>query len=182
MYKAHSLTAHLVHDGVPRRAPRLTEHLALVRAELHAPAHCPAATAYAPRLHCLFAAMAVGASAATRCHQLHTGRWPKLRWGLACNCAPLMKTYLASTAPKPKLYCSMLQTQHCSTCRSSQPTVHSVDTGMVASGSSPQSAFSTSTFCAAYAELQAQRAQHQTPLVYCSGVVGLKRQNGAGSQ
>jgi hypothetical protein len=45
----------------------------------------------------------------------------------------------------------------CSTCSSSQPMVHSADTGMAGNGSSPQSAFSTSAFCAA--ELQLQQAK-----------------------
>ena len=44
-----------------------------------------------------------------------------------------------------------------STCSSSQPMVHSADTGMADNGSSPQSAFSTSAFCAA--ELQLQQAK-----------------------
>lgn len=46
--------------------------------------------------------------------------------------------------------------------------VHSVDTGMADNGSSPQSAFSTSAFDAAYPELQLQ--QPETPSVQCPDV------------
>ena len=67
------LTAHLVHDGIPRRTPRQAEHLALAGAELHAPARCAAAAAYAPCLWALAATDAVGAAAAAWRHQLQRG-------------------------------------------------------------------------------------------------------------
>ena len=70
---AQLLTTHLVHDGIPCRAPRQAEHLALVGAELHAPARCAAAAAYAPCLCALATARAVGTAAAAWRHQLQRG-------------------------------------------------------------------------------------------------------------
>jgi hypothetical protein len=70
---AQKLTTHLVHDGIPRCTPCQTEHLTLVGAELHAPARCAAAAAYAPCLCALVATNAVRTAAAAWRHQLRRG-------------------------------------------------------------------------------------------------------------